>query len=116
MKVLIITYYWPPAGGSGVQRWLKFVKYLQNFDIEPIVYTVDDASYPKEDSSLMNEVPENIEVLKQPIWEPTDLLFWLLSSPLPLDGLSFPVIRILRLIESATLGFFPPFVASLASS
>jgi len=76
LKVLIITYYWPPAGGSGVQRWLKFVKYLQNFDIEPIVYTVDDASYPKEDSSLMNEVPENIEVLKQPIWEPTDLLFW----------------------------------------
>ena len=68
MKVLIITYYWPPAGGSGVQRWLKFVKYLQNFDIEPIVYTVDDASYPKEDISLINEVPENIKVLKQPIW------------------------------------------------
>ena len=40
--MLIITYYWPPAGGSGVQRWLKFVKYLQNFDIEPVVYTVDD--------------------------------------------------------------------------
>ena len=76
MKVLIITYYWPPAGGSGVQRWLKFVKYLQNFDIEPIVYTVDNANYPKEDSSLLNEVPENIKVLKQPIWEPTDLFFW----------------------------------------
>ncbi|MDD7913258.1 hypothetical protein [Polaribacter ponticola] len=76
MKVLILTYYWPPAGGSGVQRWLKFVKYLQNFDIEPIVYTVDNASYPKEDISLINEVPKNILVLKQPIWEPTDLLFW----------------------------------------
>ena len=76
MKVLIITYYWPPAGGSGVQRWLKFVKYLQNFDIEPIVYTVDNANYPKEDSSLLNEFPENIKVLKQPIWEPTDLFFW----------------------------------------
>ena len=76
MKVLIITYYWPPAGGSGVQRWLKFVKYLQNFDIEPIVYTVDNARYPKEDISLINEVPENIKVLKQPIWEPTDLFFW----------------------------------------
>jgi glycosyltransferase involved in cell wall biosynthesis len=76
LKVLIITYYWPPAGGSGVQRWLKFVKYLQNFDIEPIVYTVDNARYPKEDISLINEVPENIEVLKQPIWEPTDLFFW----------------------------------------
>lgn len=38
-KVVIITYYWPPSGGAGVQRWLKFVKYLRAFDIEPIVYT-----------------------------------------------------------------------------
>ena len=56
MKVLIITYYWPPAGGSGVQRWLKFVKYLQDFGIEPIVYTVDNANYPKEDDSLISEI------------------------------------------------------------
>ena len=76
MKVLIITYYWPPAGGSGVQRWLKFVKYLRQFDIEPIVYTVDNPNYPKEDNSLLYEVPKDIQVLKQPIWEPTDLLFW----------------------------------------
>lgn len=76
MKVLIITYYWPPAGGSGVQRWLKFVKYLRQFDIEPIVYTVDNPNYPKEDNSLLYEVPKGIQVLKQPIWEPTDLLFW----------------------------------------
>ncbi|MGJ8743736.1 glycosyltransferase family 4 protein [Polaribacter sp.] len=76
MKVLIITYYWPPAGGSGVQRWLKFVKYLQNFDIEPVVYTVDEANYPKEDKSLIGQIPKNITVLKQPIWQPTDVLFW----------------------------------------
>ena len=76
MKVLIITYYWPPAGGSGVQRWLKFVKYLQNFDVEPIVYTVDNANYPKEDKTLLQEVPTNIKILKQPIWEPANLLFW----------------------------------------
>lgn len=76
MKVLIITYYWPPAGGSGVQRWLKFVKYLQNFDVEPIVYTVDNANYPKEDKTLLHEVPTYIKILKQPIWEPTNLLFW----------------------------------------
>ena len=76
MKVLIITYYWPPAGGSGVQRWLKFVKYLQEFGVEPVVYTVDNANYPKDDKTLLNEIPENIEILKQPIWEPTDLLFW----------------------------------------
>ncbi|WP_158841516.1 glycosyltransferase family 4 protein [Polaribacter sp. L3A8] len=76
MKVLIITYYWPPAGGSGVQRWLKFVKYLQEFGVEPVVYTVDNANYPKEDATLINEVPNNIEILKQPILEPTDVLFW----------------------------------------
>ena len=76
MKVLIITYYWPPAGGSGVQRWLKFVKYLQNFNIEPVVYTVANANYPKEDASLLSEIPKNIEIVKQPIFEPTDLLFW----------------------------------------
>ena len=76
MKVLIITYYWPPAGGSGVQRWLKFVKYLQEFGIEPVVYTVENANYLKRDTSLLNEVPKGIEILKQPIWEPTALLFW----------------------------------------
>ena len=76
MKALIITYYWPPAGGSGVQRWLKFVKYLQDFGIEPIVYTVDNANYPKEDDSLISEIPKNITVLKNPILEPTDVFFW----------------------------------------
>ena len=74
MKVLIITYYWVPAGGSGVQRWLKFVKYLRDFKIEPVVFTVDEASYPIIDNSLANEVPNDIEVLKNKIWEPNDLL------------------------------------------
>jgi len=76
LKVLIITYYWPPAGGSGVQRWLKFVKYLQEFGIEPLVYTAENANYLKQDTSLLNEVPKGLEILKQPIWEPTALLFW----------------------------------------
>lgn len=74
MKVLIITYYWVPAGGSGIQRWLKFVKYLRDFNIEPIVYTVNEAKYPIIDDSLKNDVPNNLEVLKTPIWEPNDLL------------------------------------------
>ena len=76
MKVLIITYYWPPAGGSGVQRWLKFVKYLQDFGIEPLVFTVDNPNYAKEDISLLSEIPKNSIVLKNPIFEPTDLFFW----------------------------------------
>ncbi|WP_394331057.1 glycosyltransferase family 4 protein [Aquimarina macrocephali] len=70
MKVLIITYYWPPAGGPGVQRWLKFVKYFRDFDIEPIVYVPENPTYPLEDTSLLSEIPEGIEVLKQPIFEP----------------------------------------------
>lgn len=74
MKVLIITYYWPPAGGSGIQRWLKFVKYLQDFGIEPVVYTVDNPNYAIVDKSLENDVPKNITILKQPIWEPNDIL------------------------------------------
>lgn len=74
MKVLIVTYYWPPSGGSGVQRWLKFVKYLQDFGIEPVVFTVDDPKYPILDTSLENEIPKNITILKQPIWEPNSVL------------------------------------------
>ncbi|WP_234418181.1 glycosyltransferase family 4 protein [Aquimarina aquimarini] len=70
MKVLIVTYYWPPAGGPGVQRWLKFVKYFREFDIEPIVYVPENPTYPMEDDSLSSEIPEGVTVLKQPIFEP----------------------------------------------
>lgn len=72
-KVLIITYYWPPAGGPGVQRWLKFVKYLPEFRIEPIVYCPENPNYPIMDESLVNEIPENITILKQSISEPYGL-------------------------------------------
>ncbi len=72
-KALIITYYWPPAGGSGVQRWLKFVKYFRDFGIEPVVYTVENPNYPIVDESLSKDIPEGLEILKQPIWEPNNL-------------------------------------------
>jgi glycosyltransferase involved in cell wall biosynthesis len=65
-KVLIITYYWPPSGGSGVQRWLKFVKYFRDFGIEPIILTVapEFAALPNIDESLEHEIPAGIEVHK----------------------------------------------------
>jgi len=72
-KVLIITYYWPPSGGAGVQRWLKFVKYLRGFGWEPIVYTPSNPESPVEDVSLFKDVPPDMEILKTPIWEPYDL-------------------------------------------
>jgi len=74
LKVLIITYYWPPAGGSGVQRWLYFVKYLRDFGVEPVIYTVENPNYSIEDKSLVRLFPENIEVIKQKIWEPNNIL------------------------------------------
>lgn len=69
-KVLIITYYWPPAGGPGVQRWLKFVKYLPDFGIEPIVYIPENPTYPLVDEGLLSEVNPNVTILKQRITEP----------------------------------------------
>lgn len=69
--VLIITYYWPPSGGSGVQRWLKFAKYLPDFGFEPIILTVtpDQASYPVRDESLLAEVPVSLKVFKTKTFE-----------------------------------------------
>ena len=69
-RVLIISYYWPPSGGSGVQRWVKFVKYLPAEGWEPVVFAPENASYPALDPSLGAEVPAQVEVLRGPIWEP----------------------------------------------
>jgi len=69
-KVLLVTYYWPPAGGPGVQRWLNFVKYLRDFDIEPVVYVPENPHYPLLDASFEAEVPKGITILKKPIIEP----------------------------------------------
>lgn len=69
-KVLIVTYYFPPAGGPGVQRWLKFVKYLPDFQFEPIVYVPQNPTYPIVDEGLLAEVSDQLTLLKQPIWEP----------------------------------------------
>jgi glycosyltransferase involved in cell wall biosynthesis len=67
-KVLIITYYWPPSGGAGVQRWLKFSKYLPEFGREPIILTVDTeyAAYPVTDFSLKEDLPSSVKVYSTP--------------------------------------------------
>ena len=69
-KVLIITYYWPPSGGSGVQRWLKFSKYLPDNGWKPIIYTPLSNSFNIKDEDLVNEIHPDTEVWKHPIWEP----------------------------------------------
>mgnify|MGYP003974135029 CR=1 FL=1 len=72
-KVLIITYYWPPAGGSGVQRWLKFSKYLPENGWKPYIFTPDSPSFEIKDEDLFKDVHVEAEVWKTPIWEPYTL-------------------------------------------
>ena len=69
-KVLIISYYWPPAGGPGVQRWLKFVKYLPHYNIQPIVYIPENPTYPILDHGMLHDLPKEVIILKQKIMEP----------------------------------------------
>ena len=69
-KVLIISYYWPPAGGSGVQRWLKFVKYLPKNNWKPIIYTPENPYFEIKDEKLLSNVPVEAEIWKTEIWEP----------------------------------------------
>jgi len=69
-RVLIITYYWPPSGGSGVQRWLKMSKYLPEYGWQPVIYTTENAEYPIVDPSLEKDVSPQAEVIRRPIFEP----------------------------------------------
>jgi len=69
-KVLILTYYWPPTGGVGVQRWLKFTKYMKNFGWEPIIYTPSNPTSIETDTSTLKDIPHDIKVLKRNVWEP----------------------------------------------
>lgn len=69
-RVLILTYYWPPGGGAGVQRWLKFVKYLPGFGWESIVYAPENPEYMALDNSLEKDIPSGTKILKTKVWEP----------------------------------------------
>ncbi len=74
-KVLIITYYWPSGGGGGVMRWLKMSQYLfSDSDWEPIIFTPKNAGYLVNDSSLNDQLPKNLKVLRHPILEPNNFL------------------------------------------
>jgi glycosyltransferase involved in cell wall biosynthesis len=69
-SVLLVTYYFPPSGGPGVQRMLKFTKYLPHFGWKPVVLTVrEDAEYPVRDPSLWKDVPEGTRILRTGITE-----------------------------------------------
>lgn len=68
-RVLIIVYYWPPTGGSGVQRWVKFAKHLRSFGWEPVIFTPESPFVTERDESLLKDIPADIEVIKHPVFE-----------------------------------------------
>ena len=69
-RVLVITYYWPPTGGSGVQRWVKFAKYLPLHGWQPVIYTPENPEMTSVDHSLEEEIPQEAEIIKTKIVEP----------------------------------------------
>ena len=69
-RVLIITYYWPPTAGSGVQRWLKMSKYLPQYGWQPVIYTPENPEAGMTDESLLRDIAPEVEVIKRPILEP----------------------------------------------
>ena len=69
-KVLIILYYWPPAGGPGVQRWLYFVRYLRDFGIEPVLFLPKKPHYPIRDNTLEALIPQDLTTFRSFFWEP----------------------------------------------
>ena len=79
--VLIITYYWPPSAGSGVQRWLKFAKYLPDFGWEPVIFTPENPDFELQDLSLEKDISPQLEVIKFPIWEPYGVFRKLKGAP-----------------------------------
>ena len=72
-RVLVITYYWPPSGGSGVQRWVKFAKYLPQEGWQPVIYTPENPEYTAIDHTLEAEIPREAEIIRRPIVEPYNL-------------------------------------------
>ena len=134
-KVLIISYYFPPSGGPGVQRVLKMVKYLPQFGWEPVVLTVEEGDYPARDESLLEEIPEGTRVYRTKIFEPYRLYRRLTGkrADSPVDVENIPrsgggrsvaerlagFIRETFFIPDARIGWFPyayPYAKEIATT
>ncbi len=72
-RALIISYYWPPSGGGGVQRWLKMSAFMRSNGWEPIVYTPENPAFDVKDASLIKDVDPSIEIIKKKIFEPVEV-------------------------------------------
>ena len=116
-KALIITYYWPPSGGSGVQRWLKFAKYLPLYGWEPVIYTPENPEANTEDPSLAKDIAPGTEVIKRKIWEPYSIFKMLAGAIMVIRPCVFDVSES-RHLEAVTvtlqLSLFPAAVVLMS--
>ena len=94
-KALIVTYYFPPSGGPGVQRIIRLIKHLRSFGWEPVVLTVKNGDYPTTDASLLDKIPPDVKVYRTFIPEPYRLYRKLTGratgEPVDLSTLSVPL-------------------------
>ena len=84
-RVLVISYYWPPAGGSGVQRWVKFAKYLPAEGWQPVIYTPENPELSSVDETLLQDIPAEAEIIRRPITEPYGIYRRLMGSKASTD-------------------------------
>ena len=80
-KVLIVTYYYPPSGDSGAQRWLYFSKYMRDFGVDATVVSVDPkfASFKRVDEKLCEEI-DHLKVIRTKSFELLSLYSYLKSG------------------------------------
>ena len=112
-RVLLLTYYWPPAGGPGVQRFLKFARYLRDYGWEPVIITPADGAYPYRDESLLNDIPEGLRVIRTGTREPFALYNRLTGKkgkevPVAMVGFKDSRSPIQRLAKWVRANFFIP--------
>lgn len=95
--ILLVAYYWPPTGGSGVQRWLYLAQYLANMGHTIDVLTVSSAAATPYDEELLSQVPESIRVHRMHIWEPGRGMYrYAHEQSKDKQGLAYRVIRWIR--------------------
>ena len=95
-RVLVITYYWPPSGGSGVQRWVKFAKFFPLSGWQPVIYTPSNPDMPAVDKTLGGEVPPEVEIVKHVIHEPYALYRMLVPGGKPGKAAAAPEVEPIR--------------------
>ena len=88
-RVLVITYYWPPSGGSGVQRWVKFAKYLPSEGWQPVIYTPENPELIAVDKTLGSEIPPEAEIVRTKIVEPYNAYRMLMGKDSSIDIKTF---------------------------